>query len=210
MPKQDLTHVTLVIDRSGSMYSVRDDAIGGFNSFVEQQRTLPGKATLTFVQFDDRYEEVYRAKSMEEVPRLDESTFVPRGTTALYDALGRSLAETLEYVQALQEDERPSNVVIALLTDGHENASREYTYEKVSEVLARVRQKPGWEVIFLGADMDVVRAAERMGVGDGRSQVYDPSHKGTIVAFEYIARSVTSVRTGEAPPSEKDPKKKPN
>jgi len=200
MPRQDLTHITLVIDRSGSMQAVCDDAIGGFNAFVEQQRVLSGQATLTLIQFDDRYEEVYRGCPMELAPQLDRDSYIPRGATALYDALGRSLAETVEYVRAMPEPERPSRVVVAILTDGHENASREYTYARVHEVLKRTIALPDWKVVFLASDLDVVKSAEQMGVPPETSVLFERSPRGTLLGFAHISKSVTAARGGPVPP----------
>jgi hypothetical protein len=194
------------------MDSVRDDAIGGFNAFLDQQRATPGKATLTLVQFDHEYTTVYRAQPIADVPRLDRDHFIPRGETALYDAVGRSVAETAEHIASLPEEERPMRVVVAILTDGHENASKEYSYEQVRAVLAEKATAAGWHVLFLAADMEVAAAAAR--IAGPRSQVgtYERGGRGTRNAFGEASRIVTSVRTGRpwSPPDNADPKKKPN
>jgi hypothetical protein len=207
-----LTHITFVLDRSGSMDSVRDDAIGGFNAFLDQQRGAPDKATLTLVQFDHEYTTVYRAQPIAEVPRLDRDHFIPRGQTALYDAVGRSVAETAEHIASLPENERPTRVVVAILTDGHENASNEYSYEQVRAVLAEKATAAGWHVLFLASDMEAAAAAVRMGVPSSHTGTYQPSGRGTRGAFGEISRVVTRVRTGiaQSPPDNDDPKKKPN
>jgi hypothetical protein len=206
MPAADLTHITFVLDRSGSMEAVRDDAIGGFNAFVEQQRAAPGQATLTLVQFDHDYSTVYRAQPIAAVPRLDRDHYIPRGETALYDAVGRGVAETAEHIATLPEAERPARVVIAVLTDGQENASKEYSYERVRAILAEKANAAGWHVLFLASDLQVVAAAARMGT---QSRVYEPSQRGTRDAFREVSRIVTLVRTGGLT-DENDPKKKPN
>jgi hypothetical protein len=202
MPDPSLTHITLVLDRSGSMQSVRDDAVGGFNAFLEQQRKLPGRATLTLIQFDDIFEEVFRGKPVAEVPLLDGDTFIPRGSTALYDAVGKSAAETLEYVRGLDEEKRPAQVIVAVLTDGQENASKEYTYKTVRSVLDEFNGKPGWEILFLAADMAVVKDARRLGVAGKGSLHYDPSKGGTRAAFDVISSRVTMVRSVASPPDD--------
>ena len=204
MPDTSLTHITLVLDRSGSMQSVRDDAIGGFNAFIEQQRKVEGRATLTLVQFDDIFEEVFKGKPIAEVPLLDDDSFIPRGSTALYDAVGKSAAETLEYVQRLDEEERPASVIVAVLTDGQENASKEYSHKQVRSVVDQFNAKPGWEILFLAADMAVVRDAQRMGMAGKGSRLYDASKGGTRAAFEVISSRVTMVRSVASPPPPED------
>jgi hypothetical protein len=212
VPAADLTHITLVLDRSGSMDEFRDDAIGGFNAFVEQQRAAPGKATLTFVQFDHEYTTVYHAQPIADVPRLDRDHYIPRGQTALYDAVGRSVAETAEHIAKLPEDERPTRVVVAILTDGHENASKEYSYDRVRAILAEKATAAGWHVLFLASAMDVAASAVRMGVPESHTTTFEPSRRGTRDAFGHVSRVVTSMRTSTppAPPDDSDPKKKPN
>jgi hypothetical protein len=207
MPAVDLTHITFVLDRSGSMDAVRDDAIGGFNAFVEQQRAAPGRATLTLVEFDHEYSTIYRAQAIADVPRLDRDHYIPRGETALYDAVGRGVAETAEHIAALPEADRPMRVVVAILTDGQENASKEYSYERVRAVLAERSTAAGWHVLFLASDLAVAADAERLGT---HSRVFEPSRRGTRDAFREVSRIVTSVRTGMPLPRDRDPKKKPN
>jgi uncharacterized protein YegL len=205
MPDANLTHITLVLDRSGSMDAVRDDAIGGFNSFVEQQRSAPGDATLTLVLFDHEYLTVYRAKPIAEVPQLDRDHFVPRGNTALYDAIGRSVAETAEHVAALPEDTRPSRIVVAILTDGQENASKEYTHDRVRKILSEKAKETGWQILFLASNIDVARAAVDMGFRRENTQHYQDGGRGTRRAFGHVSRIVTSMRTdAPKPPSDDD------
>ncbi len=194
MPQTDLTHVILVLDRSGSMGSVRDDAIGGFNTFVAQQAAAPGEATLTLVQFDHEYEVVLRALDMREVRPLDKKTYVPRGQTALYDAVGRAVAETTEYVRKLPTARRPAKVIVAILTDGAENASREYGYADVQKLITQKR-RVGWEFLFLGANMDVVEAAARIGIPSACSYAFDSTGEGTRDVFVRLADAVTAYRS---------------
>jgi hypothetical protein len=194
VPDSTITHITLVLDRSGSMHSVRDDAIGGFNAFVEQQRRLPGHATLTLIQFDDVFCEMYRAKPIGEVPFLDADTFVPRGSTALYDALGRAVADTLEYVRDLDEGQRPAHVIVAILTDGQENASKEYTHQRVRSIVNEANAKPNWQVLFLASSLAVVEDARQLGVSRQTSMAFNASRKGTRIAFGQISGRVTDVR----------------
>jgi len=192
MTKNDLTHIVVVLDRSGSMASVRADTIGGFNTFLEQQQKLPGMATMTLVQFDHEYLVVHQAMNVSELAPLTEETYLPRGQTALYDAVGRAVAETTESVNAIPAKERPG-VVVAILTDGAENASSEFTHAAV-QTLIKERTAAGWEFLFLGANMDVVEAAARIGIGAASAVPFRSSGEGTRGAFDEMSERVTSSR----------------
>jgi hypothetical protein len=205
MPNAELTHITIVLDRSGSMDSVRDDAIGGFNTCVGEQKKLPGAATLTLVQFDHAYEVTHRAVNLEAVPVMTTETFVPRGRTALYDAIGRAVAETAEYVQGLAEDARPAKVVVAILTDGRENASRELDHEQIQKLL-KERTAAGWDFWFLGANLDVARTARAIGVDADKAFAFESSPRGTRGAFSRMSDGISSSRS-RRDPSDSGPKK---
>ena len=145
------TDITIILDRSGSMQSTKNDAIGGFNSFIEEQKKVPGEAFLTLVQFDNEYELNYAAKPIRFVEPLNDLTYVPRGGTALVDAMGRTINEIHARVKALPKAERP-NVVVVIITDGQENASKEWTSARVNELITKLRKK-GYEFIFIGAEL---------------------------------------------------------
>jgi hypothetical protein len=192
MTKNDLTHIVVVLDRSGSMASVRTDTIGGFNTFLEQQQKLPGTATMTLIQFDHEYLVVHKAMNVRGLAPLTEETYVPRGQTALYDALGRAVAEATEFVNAMPAEKRPG-VVVAILTDGAENASREFTHTAV-QTLIKERTAAGWEFLFLGANIDVVQEAARIGIGAASAVAFKSSGEGTRGAFGAMSKRVSSSR----------------
>jgi hypothetical protein len=200
MSNAHLTHVTIVLDRSGSMASIRDDAIGGFNTCIDQQKRLAGAATLTLVQFDHEYCEVYRAMPLQAVPVMTVDTFVPRGQTALYDAIGRAVVETAEYVRGLPEEARPGKVVVVILTDGHENASCEYPHARVQTIIQE-RTAAGWDFLFLGANMDAVAIGRAIGFSENHTASFVASARGTRAAFDEMSDHITASRL---PP---DPKK---
>ncbi len=155
-----LTEITLILDRSGSMQTIADDAIGGFNAFLAAQRREPGSDTtrLTLVLFDDQYEVPYKSIPLPEVPDLTTATFLPRGSTALLDAIGRTLAKMTRSFAARPDETKPGKVIIAILTDGHENASHEYTKLHIADLISEKRAQ-GWEFIFLAADQDAIATA---------------------------------------------------
>lgn len=157
--RNDLCDLTVVMDRSGSMASVRDEAVNGLNRFVAEQKKQDGHCLFTMVQFDTHYEFVHRAVPIGEVPALD---LKPRGMTALLDAVGRAINETGERLAAMPEAERPGLVVFVILTDGHENASREFTPHQVREMIARQEKEYSWQFTYLGANQDAFASAAAM------------------------------------------------
>ena len=135
--KNDYTHITVILDRTGSMESIRDDIIGGFNAFLEEQQKLPGKATMTLVQFDsqDPYEIICRFALASEVPKLDRNVYVPRASTPLLDAIGRGINDLEASIGSMDKKAQPLKVVLAIVTDGQENASREFNKAQIVKMI---------------------------------------------------------------------------
>jgi len=163
MPDPDLTDITLVLDRSGSMSSCLEQTIAGFNRFLAEQKAEEGQANLTLIQFDDEYEVHYAGIPIGEAVDLTPQTFVPRGSTALLDAMGRGMAETLARLNKYDDATRPGKVLFVTLTDGHENASAEHTTRQINAMI-RKRRGQGWAFVFLGADQDAIATAGRLGI----------------------------------------------
>jgi hypothetical protein len=209
------TLIAMILDRSGSMQNVRDDTVGGFNAFVEEQRALPGEATLLLVQFDDAYEVVVDNLPLRDVPPLTHATFVPRGSTALLDAIGRTLNEIEARVTALAPEARPKRVIVVVLTDGHENASREFTLDMVRRLITDHRARDGWEVLFLGTTEKAIEESQAYGVDQSSTARFAATGVGTRDAFRRTSTSLAVARrTGERSTfdsqagGENDPKKK--
>jgi len=152
-----VVNIRFVIDRSGSMAKIKDDTIGGFNAFIDEQRDLPGKAKVTYIQFDHEYDTVYRDMDIKEVPKLNSLNYRPRGYTALYDAIGTALSDGMGNSKAREQN------ILVVLTDGNENASKEYTQRDVSSLMTCAENK-GWKVVFLGANIDVAAVARDIGI----------------------------------------------
>jgi hypothetical protein len=199
MPRPDFADITVVLDRSGSMESVRDDTIGGFNRFVEDQKAVPGDAVLTLVQFDNEYEFVHRAAPIKEVPSLDRKTFVPRGSTALLDAIGRAIGETGSRLDGMAEDARPDKVFFVIITDGHENASREFRREKILEMIGHQQSVYSWQFVFLGANQDAIQAGASIGVPTANTLSYASNAASTAAAFASVTRGVSANRLSAKP-----------
>jgi len=160
-------HISVVLDRTGSMESIRDDTIGGFNSFLAEQQAQPGATTLSLVQFDSQapFEVLQAFTPVAAVPALTRETYVPRGGTPLFDAIGRGIIDLDARLAAMPEGERPSRIVFAIVTDGQENASREFTGDQVRGMIASHRQA-GWQFVFLSADENAIRNGRSVNVGE--------------------------------------------
>ncbi|HEY8559687.1 MAG TPA: vWA domain-containing protein [Pyrinomonadaceae bacterium] len=192
------TDITVILDRSGSMESVKQDTIGGFNSFLSEQQSVEGEASLSLVQFDDQYEVVYEDQSIARADRLTERTFQPRGSTALFDAVGRTINAVGQRLAALAEAERPDKVLLVIMTDGYENASREFSAAQVSEMINHQRRVYSWEFMFIGANQDAVLSAGQIGIPAAASLTYAANSEGTEIAYSMIASKVKNYRVSNS------------
>ncbi len=159
--RQELTDITVVLDRSGSMHSCQSDAEGGLNRFIDDQKKQPGEANFTLVQFDTEYEFVHRGIPIKSVPHC---SLVPRGNTALLDAVGRAIVETGERLAKLPEADRPGLVVFVVITDGEENSSKEFSLTRIKEMIQHQQDVYKWQFIYLGANQDAFAEAGAMGI----------------------------------------------
>jgi len=169
MTRSDLTHLYFLLDRSGSMQSIKSDIEGGFQAFIDTQKSGPGACLASLARFDDVYEVVFTDRPLADVPPLD---LHPRNSTALHDAMGRLITETGEKLAALSEDERPGTVIVAIMTDGMENASREWHAPAVKALVELQTKQYGWEFLYMGADQDAVEVGAGLGIGAGNSVTY--------------------------------------
>jgi len=188
-----LTEIAVILDRSGSMQSIASDAIGGFNAFVAAQRREPGLARLSLVLFDDQYEVPLKSAALAEVPDLTERTFVPRGSTALLDAIGRTLKKMTTSFAARPAEKKPEKIIVAILTDGQENASQKYTTPHIHDLIGEKRAQ-GWEFIFLAANQDAFAAAEQLNILRADAAAFAADAAGTAGVFEVLASRVTEKR----------------
>lgn len=169
MTNQDLTHIYVVLDRSGSMVSIADDMRGGFDAFIADQAKEPGECKVTLVQFDTSYEKVYEDKPIAKVPALK---LQPRGGTALLDALGETITTVGEKLANLDEDKRPGAVIFCIITDGEENSSREFDLPQVRKMIKRQQKDYEWLFMYLGANQDAISVARSMGIARGQTMTY--------------------------------------
>ncbi|MGX8773519.1 MAG: vWA domain-containing protein [Bacillota bacterium] len=192
--KKGMTEMVFVIDRSGSMSGLESDTIGGFNSTIKKQKEEEGEATVTTVLFDNRYEVLHDRFDIKQIGEMTENEYYTRGTTALLDALGRSIKKTINVQRNLPEDERAENVIFVVITDGYENASREFSYSDIKRLIETEQEKYGWDFLFLGANIDVAAESERLGIRRDRAVRYMHDDVGTGMAYRSISRAVSSKR----------------
>jgi len=195
--RNNFTRIAIVLDRSGSMESCKESTVSGFNEFIRTQQELPGEAMVKLVQFDDRYETVFDM-NLKLCPELTQNTFVPRGSTALLDAQGRTIVELGKELAALPENERPSKVIVVTLTDGLENASKEYNLERIGELIREQRDKYNWDFVFLGANQDAIQTAAAMNIPLPSAMSYSTSKAGIAATMAAVSHYVGSARKGKA------------
>lgn len=197
--KTGFTDFTIILDRSGSMDEVLSDTIGGFNTFIQAQRKLPGECVASLVQFDDVYEPLYTAKPIRETPELTTETYVPRGFTALLDAIARTIIETGKRIAAMPEDQRPEKVIFVILTDGKENASQEYRgeagREKVFQMIGHQRDVYRWDFVFLGANQNAIEVASSLNISAGSTMTYAANSMGIKDAFSSVSNYTANTRS---------------
>ncbi len=193
MTDQNLTHIYLLLDRSGSMQSIKADTEGGFAAFVEEQKRTPGACRVTLAQFDNHYEIVYSDRPVADVPTLD---LQPRGSTALLDAMGKLITDSGAKLASLPDDQRPRTVIVAIMTDGHENASQEWTHPAIKALVEQQTGQWGWQFLYMGADQDAIEVGRNIGVAAANSVTYGRGKSRDV--FANISDKVSTVRNARA------------
>ena len=192
--KKNLTELVFILDRSGSMAGLEADTIGGFNAMIEKQRGEPGEAVISTVLFDNETEVIHDRVSLDRVPALTEKEYDVRGCTALLDAVGGAIHHIGNVHKYAREEDRPEKTLFIITTDGMENASREYSYDRVRSMIEHEKEKYGWEFLFLGANIDATREAARFGISEDRAANYHADREGTAVVYEAMSEAVCNVR----------------
>jgi uncharacterized protein YegL len=189
----NLTEIIFLLDRSGSMAGLESDTVGGFNAFVKKQSELEGETILTTVLFDDEYEVLWNGVDARE-SKLTEDEYYVRGTTALLDAVGKTILDVGYRLAKTKEDRRPGKVIFVITTDGMENASSEFTYGKVKELIQHQQERYNWEFIFMGANIDVAKEADSLGINVENSFKFEASEKGIENMYEMVSESIMEKR----------------
>ena len=188
--------VVFILDRSGSMDGLEADTIGGFNATLEKQKETPGEVLWSTVLFDDKHEVIHDRVPIRAVEPLTEETYYVRGCTALLDAIGRAMHHIGNVHKYARPEDVPEKTVFVITTDGMENASREYTYKSVKKMIEHRMEKCAWEFLFLGANMDAVSEAGRMGIRPERAATYLNDSQGIGMNYEAVESALTAVRAG--------------
>ena len=192
----NLTEIVFILDRSGSMAGLEDDTIGGFNAMLEKQKKEPGEALLSAVLFDHCSEVVYDRVDLQKIEPMTDKQYFVRGSTALLDAIGGAVHHIENVHKYAREEDRPGKTIFVITTDGMENASREYSYRQVSSMVKHAQEAYGWEFLFLGANMDAIRAAETFGIRADRAVRYKCDGAGTRVNYSVVSQAIGSMRSG--------------
>lgn len=198
--KKNLTELVFILDKSGSMAGLEKDTIGGYNSMLEQQRAVDGECMITTVLFDNHYELLHDRIDSRAVRPITEREYFVGGSTALLDAIGRTIHKIGTAQKNTAEDYRAEKVMFVIITDGEENASRSYSAMQIKKMIGRQKKRYGWEFIFLGANMDAVETAGRFGIDADRAVDYVPDSEGTELNFRVMSETVTAFRECGAVP----------
>ena len=192
--KKNLTEIVFILDRSGSMQGLEGDTIGGFNAMLEKQKLEEGEAFVSTVLFDDESSVLHDRVDIQKVAPMTRRDYFVGGCTALLDAVGEAIRHIANVHKYAREEDVPEKTVFVITTDGMENASRKYTYEKVKKMISLQQEKYGWEFLFLGANIDAAREAARFGIREDRAANYHADSKGTAVIYEAMSDAVGCVR----------------
>lgn len=192
--KKGLTELVFILDRSGSMSGLESDTIGGYNAMLEKQKKEPGEAVITTVLFDDKYELLHDRINLQGIEPITDKEYFVRGSTALLDAVGKTINKIGNVQKHTANGEQAEHVMFVITTDGMENASREFSCEKVRQMIEHQKSKYGWEFIFLGANIDAVSTAERFGISKDRAANYNADSEGTLLNYEVISETVSCLR----------------
>ena len=199
MMRKGLTELVFILDRSGSMSGLEADTIGGFNSLIAKQKKEEGTALISTVLFDDQAEVLYDRISLDRIEPMNDRQYYVRGCTALLDVLGGAIHHIGNVHKYAREEDRPEKTIFIITTDGMENSSHRYTYDKVKKMVERQRDRYGWEFLFLGANIDAIEVAGRFGVQANRAVNYECDGEGTQLNYEVLSKAVSRVRTCAAP-----------
>jgi uncharacterized protein YegL len=191
---KNLTEIIFLLDRSGSMAGLESDTIGGFNGFIKKQGQVEGETLVTTVLFDDEYEVLWNGIAANQAKLTEEEYFV-RGSTALLDAVGKTILDVGYRFSKTSEEQKPGKIIFVITTDGMENASKEFTYKKVKELIGHQQEKYNWEFIFMGANIDAAKEAESIGITMDNAYNFEASEKGVEVMYNIVSEAVMEKRS---------------
>ena len=199
--KSDLTEIAFILDRSGSMQPMTEAAISGFNSFLHDQQEIEGEARLTLMLFDDEFLMPIDSVPVSEVAELDTNTYIPRGSTALLDAIGRTVEQMHRRIRKMPKAKQPGQIVVAIFTDGYENSSLEYDWKSIAALIRERREKDGWEFMFLAANQDAIATASQISIGAHDTSAVSFSKEGIRSSTAAISQRTRRIRLKAKGPS---------
>ena len=195
--KKNLTELVFILDRSGSMSGLEADTVGGFNSMLRKQQREEGDAFVSTILFDNVSEVIHDRADIKSVRPMTEKDYVPRGCTALLDAIGGAIHHIGNVHRYARREDVPEHTLFVITTDGMENASRRYSADKVKSMIERQKSKYGWEFLFLGANIDAVETAQHFGIGADRAVSFMSDHIGTALNYDVVCEAVHTVRCAQ-------------
>lgn len=195
--KKNLTEIVFILDKSGSMSGLESDTIGGYNSFLKKQKKVEGEAYVSTVLFSDYSRVIHDRVPIAKVEPLNEEQYSTDGCTALLDAIGGAIHHIGNVHKYARDEDRPEKTVFVITTDGEENSSREYSYPKIKKLIEKQQEKYGWEFIFLGANIDAIGEAGKLGIRADRAVRYECDSTGTALNYACLCDSITDLRGGK-------------
>ena len=199
MTKENFTSINVIVDESGSMGGLVKDTVGGFNKFLADQKDVPGDAVFTLCLFATKHNRPFDFVKLADVPDLTSRTYRPGGSTALLDAIGTTINHVGAKLSAMPEEERPSKVIFLIITDGEENASREFTKAQVASMISHQREVYSWEFVFMGANIDAIAEGSSLGIASHNAINYSASSAGTAKLYGDVSRSLRTYRSSKGP-----------
>lgn len=196
--KKGLTEIVFILDRSGSMSGLENDTIGGFNSMISKQKDEEGEALISTVLFDNETEVIHDRLPLDKIAPLTGKEYYVRGSTALLDAIGEAIHHISDIHKYAREEDVPEKTLFIITTDGMENSSRKYSYDKVKKMVEKKKEKNHWEFIFLGANIDAVSVANKFGVDRSRAVTYECDGAGTALNYKMMSKMVSCARASKS------------
>jgi len=198
MKKNNITELVFILDRSGSMSGLESDTIGGFNAMIKKQKKEEGTVFVSTVLFDNVSEVIHDRLQLADVPNMTEADYSVRGCTALIDAIGGAIKHISNIHKYARKEDIPAHTMFIITTDGQENASHQYSSDKVKKMIEHQKEKYGWEFLFIGANIDAVETAASFGIARNRAANYRADEKGTKILYETMTAPITAMRKCES------------